>query len=214
MTETLTVHEALCDIKVADSKVNRAINELTAVLSKKASADKVNGIPVADFCENAKAQYQKVTDLIKRTEALKSAINESNAKTMIKVGDKEVSVATAIYLMSNGLNSKVTLLQALSQQFVKETRNINIHNGDDLDRRTQQHIDSLFGSGSKDGKGVSEEVTKAMEDFRKSQSYELVDPLGVQEVINSLTDEIDTFRSKVDAAIQMSNATTTITIEY
>lgn len=214
MTETLTVHEALCDIKVADSKVNKAISELTAVVSKKASADKINGIPVAEFCDNTKSQYQKVVDLIKRTEALKSAINESNAKTFIKVGDKEMSVATAIYLMSNGIDSKTFLLNRLTDQFVKVTRDINLRNGDDLDRRTQQHIESLFGSSSKDGKNISEEATKAMEDFRKSQSFEIVDPLGIQEIINSLSDEIDTFRSKVDSAIQMSNATTTITIEY
>lgn len=213
-TETLTVHEALCDIKVADSKIAKAIQELYVCASNKASADKLNGAPIKDFTDRAEAQYQKVNDLINRTEALKAAINESNSKTTIKINDKEVTVAVAIYMMKNGLEAKTRLLKTLQAQYVQAVKEVNIHNGAELDARTDKYIESTFGQGAKD-KGVNaKEIEEAMESFRKTQSYVLIDPLKVQEKIDALSEEIDNFRSHVDSAIQMSNATTQITIEY
>lgn len=216
MTETLTVHEALCDIKVADSKIQNAISELDVVKVKKASADKIDGAPIKDFTDRASAQFQKVTDLINRTEALKAAVNDSNAKTVISVDGKEMTIAVAIYLMKGGVSAKEQLLRVLQTQLVKAQKTINIKNGDELDQRTDAHIAATFGQSSKDGgkSNNAKEIEEAIESFRKNQSYELVDPLKVQEKIDALSDEIDKFKSKVDSAIQMSNATTQITIEY
>lgn len=217
MKETLTVHEALCDIKVADSKINAAIEGLNACASNKASAENVLGVPVKDFVERAESQYQKIMDLINRTEALKAAVNESNSKTMITVdgNGKAISIATAIYLMNNGMKSKKRLLENLKRQYLVATREITIKNGEELDIRTDKHIESLYGANAKDSKSVNhKDIEDAMEAFRKAQSYVLIDPLKVQDKIDKLSDELDKFQSHIDSAIQMSNATTNITIEY
>lgn len=215
MTETLTVHEALCDIKVADSKINVAIEGLNACAANKASSENVLGVPVKDFVERAESQYQKIVDLINRTEALKAAVNESNSKTMITVDGKEMSIAVAIYLMNNGMKSKKRLLENLKRQYIAATREITIKNGDELDTRTDKHIESLYGANAKDSNSVNhKDIEDAMEAFRKAQSYVLIDPLKVQDKIDKLSDELDKFQSHIDSAIQMSNATTNITIEY
>lgn len=213
MREELTVHEALCDIKVANAKISAAARDLLVVKANKASAENVNGVPIKDFSERAKSQYQKVMDLIRRTEALKAAVNESNAKTTIKVDGKEYTISSAIYMMKSGVQTKKELLFLLRKQLVSATKEVNDMNGELLDARTDKYIESTFGT-SKDSKVNAKEVEEAIASFRKSQSYVIIDPLSIQDEIDKLTDEIDTFESHVDSAIQMSNATTMIEIEY
>jgi hypothetical protein len=142
-------------------------------------------------------------------------VNESNSKTIITVDGKEMSIAVAIYLMNNGMKSKKRLLENLKRQYITATREITIKNGEELDIRTDKHIESLYGANAKDSKSVNhKDIEDAMEAFRKAQSYVLIDPLKVQDKIDKLSDELDKFQSHIDSAIQMSNATTNITIEY
>ena len=41
-----------------------------------------------------------------------------------------------------------------------------------------------------------------------------IDPINTEKVITELFDKIDVFRSKVDSALSVSNATTIIEISY
>ena len=71
--ERLTVHEALCFIKVADKRISDAIDNCAFCASNKESSPKVNGVPVKEFEDDVKAKYQSIQDLIKRTEKIKAA---------------------------------------------------------------------------------------------------------------------------------------------
>ena len=59
---------------------------------------------------------------------------------------------------------------------------------------------------------------KDFEDTRMSyidtNCYDLVDPLKLTQEIEKLEEEIAAFKTKVDSALSISNATTTITITY
>ena len=58
----------------------------------------------------------------------------------------------------------------------------------------------------------------AMQSLRKTyienNTYDLIDPLGVANVIKSLEDEINKFNTEIDAALSCSNALTVIEFEY
>ena len=210
MKETMTVHQALCDIKVSDSKIADAIGDLCVVTANRQNATKVNGIDPKEFTENAKSGYQKVISLINRNNALKRAINDYNAKTIIQVGDKSYSVAEAIYMMNNGLNAKRSLINCLTATLKKSERTINEENGDKLTMAAERNATIQFGS----DKHKSEEMLEFIENYKEKNQYILVDPLKIRDKIEELQAEVDDFASKVDAAIQVSNATTEITIEY
>lgn len=209
--ETMTVHEALCEVKVSDSKIKSVLMKARFCAPNKASNTKLDGSSISEFSEQAKADFQRITDYIRRTEAIKAALNKSNAETIIKVGATQMSVAEAIYMMAHGVDAKEKLLSALRSQYESSLKTIRTENGEKLDTRLDKFIEANYGS--KD-KADPELIKTQTEIFLKQNQYELIDPLKIQEKIQELDDEISDFKSNVDSALQISNATTQITIEW
>ena len=57
-------------------------------------------------------------------------------------------------------------------------------------------------------------MEKFIASYKENNQYILIDPINIVPTISSLQSEIDAFEAKVDSAIQIANATNTITIEY
>ena len=209
-TVRMTVHEALCEIKVADKRIIDAITATPICTHNKASNSKINGVDVKEYCDQAKSGYQKITDLIRRTEAIKSALSLSNAQTRIVVDGKEMSVAEGLYLMQYGMNSKRMLLNRMETQYLDAQKNLQIKERE-LQDRLDKFIASTFGNKEK---ASPEDIKNASEVFIKQNTYELVDPLDVKKKIEDLRTEIDNFTAHIDSALQISNATTYIEFSY
>jgi len=210
MKNKLTIHEALCEIKVADKRIGDAIDNCAFCASNKESSPKVNGIPVKEFEDDVKAKYQSIQDLIKRTEKIKAALSLSNAATKVTVCGKEMTVAEAIYMMQYGILTKMNLLRSMESKLGAAQLVIASENGRKLDERLDKYIQSVYGSKEKI---TPEELDKASKDFKARNEYKLVDPLKITDKIEALKKEIDEFQAAVDSAIQISNATTYIEIE-
>ena len=208
--EKMTVHEALCFIKVADKRIGDAIDNCAFCASNKESSPKVNGVPVKEFEDDVKAKYQSIQDLIKRTEKIKAALSLSNAATKVTVCGKEMTVAEAIYMMQYGIMTKMNLLRSMESKLRAAQLVITSENGHKLDERLDKYIQSVYGSKEKI---TPEELDKASKDFKARNEYKLVDPLKIADKIEALKKEIDEFQAAVDSAIQISNATTYIEIE-
>ena len=104
-TEKMTIHKALCELKTLDARITKCIGETEYVFANKHSNDKVNGMTVAAYCDEIKSGYQRVTDLIKRRDAIKRAVVLSNAVTKVTVGGKEYTVAEAIEMKNHGIQT-------------------------------------------------------------------------------------------------------------
>lgn len=211
VTEKMTVHQALCELKVSDKRITDAIAASKFVVEKKNSSTQVDGIPVKDFNDNAQASWQKINDLINRVNAIKKALSKSNAETTVTVAGKEMSVAEAIYLQQYGLSFKSTFLNVLKVQYNNAVNKVNNENGDKLEQRLDRYIAENYGGKDKTNSEVIEEASKK---FREQNTFVLVDPLKILDKIAVLEEDIAKFQADVDAALQMSNATTFITIEY
>lgn len=211
MREEMTVHQALCELKVLRKRITKAIADTEPIATKEAASQKVNGLPIEDFKSNAKAAHASAVDLIRRESAIKAALNQYNASKRITVCGHEYSVAQAIWLMQYGLEDKRTLLERYTTLLTKAKSKIEKANGDDLTRRAESFTVSMFGA--KD-KANPADFNATLEDYKAKHTLELVDPLGIARVIADLEKEISDFESSVDAAIQVANATTTIEIEY
>ena len=215
-TEKMTIHKALAELKTMDDRIAKAIRDTTYVLAVKHSAEKINGVKVTDFKENMKSGYQKVTDLIARRDAMKRAVVLSNATTKVTVGDKEYTVAEAIEMKNHGMEFRSALLYQMNSAYVTAQNELNRNGGEALEKKAEQYILAVINAQPKDSKmSVDSEAMKVMrQQYIENNTYDLVDPMGIAKVIESLDAEINEFNTEVDAALSVSNALTVIEFEY
>lgn len=211
-TETMNVHQALAELKTLDKRIDTATKEKVWVLANKHSNTKIGGVPVKD-CEDAvKAQKQKVMDLIRRRDAIKRAVTNSNAVTKIQVAGVEYTVAEAIDRKNNGIEHLNNLIRRLGLDYQRAKMDADRANGPELESRANEHVKIMVGNS--DMKGNMGEAQRIRDEFIKAQTVELVDPVGVLKWIEELNEEVTSFLTNVDAALSVSNALTTIIVEY
>jgi hypothetical protein len=103
MKEKMTLHKALAELKLLDSRITSTIRTGTYCVANKASNQKIKGVKLDEFKESMKADYASATDLINRRIAIKKAVVLSNATTKVKINDVEYTVAEAIELKNHGM---------------------------------------------------------------------------------------------------------------
>lgn len=209
--EKMTIHKALCELKILDSRINNAISLARFCLANKHSNEKVNGVTVEEYQETMKASYNKASDLIRRREAIKRAVVLSNAKTIVKIGGKEYTVAEAIEMNNHGIDLKLQLKNAMKKQYDSAMTAI-ISKNSVVDDKATEYVVGLFGQ--KESKTANEEYEKARKSYIEANTMELIDPVNILEKIEALEVEIADFTTEVDSALSVSNALTEITVEY
>lgn len=210
--ETMTVHQALCELKTLDDRIEKAIQGTTFVFANKHSNTKVGGQSIAERCKDIEAALQSAKDLIARRNAIKRGVIVSNAETKVTVAGTEYTVAEAIDMKNYGVPIQQVLLQKLSSDLQVARRSADSANGDKLEERATEYIKSLYGNA--DMKGASEDMKKMRDEFIAAQTVELVDPIHVAEEMERLQKETSAFMVEIDSALSVSNALTAITIEY
>lgn len=211
-TETMTIHKALCELKTIDARISKEINSGPFVVANKHSNTKISGVDVSEFCEQIKSRMQSVNDMIKRRNAIKCAVVQSNAVTTVSVAGKEYTVAVAIDMKNNGMQYLKYWLQKMTTDYNKAQREANAANGDILEQRADDYIKTMYGN--TDMKNASEEAKKSRAEFIAAQTYELVDPVKIVASMEEIENHINQFMVEIDSALSVSNAVTTITIEY
>lgn len=85
----MTIHRALAELKLIDSKIEKAISiiEPTGVMQTNKLVN--NFYKKEDFEKEAKAKYQSVIDLIERKNKIKSAIVIANGITEVEILGKK-----------------------------------------------------------------------------------------------------------------------------
>ena len=207
----ISITEALNELKLYDSKINKAIANAKLSSAAKKSSDKVGVVTKEDFEERAKASYQSVTDLIANRNALKSAIVKSNAVTEVVINGKTMTVAEAIE-RKNSIDYDVMLLNEMKKQYVTATDTVNKENKK-VDNKVDELLSTLIGKDS--DKKISKEDQEAIEKpYREKNEYEFIDPISIYDKMLELEADIDGFNSEVDTKLVLSNATTFIEIDF
>lgn len=207
----ISITEALNELKLYDSKITKAITNATFCGAAKKSADKVGVVNKENFNERAKASYQSCTDLIANRNALKSAIVKSNAVTEVEIDNTIMTVAEAIE-RKNSIGYDETLLNEMKRQYANVTATVDKEN-----KKVDSKVDDLLTTlvGKESDKKLSKEDQEAVEKpYREKNEFEFVDPLGLYEKIQTLEADIDGFKSNVDTALVLSNATTFIEVNF
>lgn len=207
----ISITEALNELKLYDSKINKAISAGRFTGASKKSSDKVGAIKKEDFEEKAKASYQSVTDLIKNRNTLKSAIVKSNAVTEVTINGKTMTVAEAIE-RKNSIDYEVCLLNEMKRQYVTATDTVNKENKK-VDNKVDELIQTLVGKDS--DKKVDKDAIEAIESpYRLKNEWELIDPIKIFDEMLKLEEEIDGFKTNCDTALVISNAITSVEVDF
>jgi len=212
MKETMTIHKALSELKILDSRINDKIEDVELVVANKHSNQKIHGVSIEDFCKDAKEAFQSVKTIINRRNAIKRAVTRSNAVTMVEIGNASYTVAEAIDMKSKGVEYLDKLASKLENQYATASRRADMENGDRLDNRADEYVKTMYGG--TDLKNAGEDIRKVRETFIASQTVEVIDPINAAEEARKIRDEIDAFLSDVDSALSVSNALTTVEVEY
>lgn len=211
-TEKMTVHRALAELKVIGSRIEKKIVEARFCEASKHSNKKINGVPIADFKDNVRDGYKSIVALINRRNAIKRAVVLSNAKTEVEINGKKYTVAEAIEMKNSGIEYKKSLLNSMRYAYSNANSVLDKQNGDVLEERARKYVEGLYGG--KDAAVKSEEAENAYKMYIENNTYDLIDPIGVDGEIEKLEDQIDKFMADVDSVLSVSNSLTEIEFSY
>lgn len=214
--ETMNVHKALSELKTIDDRIESAIHATSFCVAHKCSNEKINGVAIADYIGNVKSNYQKINDLIARRRAIKNAVTLSNAKTMVEILGDKYTVAEAIEMKNNGIDNYSMLLNVMTDNYKRSSSTINSYSGEDIEKKAEEYVTNMINAMARDSKTPMGAATiqSIRDEYIKNNTYELIDPVNIVNEITSLNEYISTFKSEIDAALSVSNATTLIDIEY
>lgn len=212
-TEKMTIHEALSELKVIGSRIDKEIDSATFVSANRHSNTKIDGKTIKDYKAEISAKYQKITDLIKRRSAIKRAVTKSNAVTQISINDVTMTVAEAIEYKNSGIKYLEYLLREMVSQYNNVIFMLKTENGRALEDKAIDYIVRLYGGKEKDSVDNSV-VEVAKKNYIEGNTLDMIDPIVIEKEIAKLNEQLDMFKSKVDSVLSVSNATTIIEISY
>lgn len=191
-----SITRCLTELKNLDKRILKATKS-------KFITYKIGPKPVEDI--TAKANLQKVLDLIDLRSRIKAEVMKSNAITSINIAGNEMTVAEAIETKNSILYQKEILIN-LRDQLQDVRYRIDQENED-----SQRRLDRLLEASV--GKDSSEKEIKAIVDgFEKRNFATLDNQIDIENKISDLTEEIDNFESEVDLCLSESNSTTFVEV--
>ena len=209
-TETMTVHKALCELKLLNKRITKEINDCKFCVANKANNKKIGGKTINEYEESVKEEYQSIADLMKRYAAINAAVAQSNAET--KIMDGKYTVAEAMAIKNKLIPLKNNLVSQMALVFTSE--DYKVTSGNEALEREADRIVTNSSAGKTDVKNLGEEMMSLREQYIEKQKLELIDPLGIQDEMKRMRDEIDDFLSDIDSELSISNATTKIVVNY
>ena len=207
----ITITEALCDLKLYDSKIQKAIINCQLVNTGKKSSDMLGHVKKDTFKDKARADYQSIKDLISNRDALKRAVVLSNATTNVTVNGEEMTVAAAIEKKSS-IQYLKDLLIAMEDQYSDATRLMQ-RNNDKMEAQIDKMLESFVGKDS-DKKVDKNDLDNIASTYRLANEFELVDPLNIADKITELESYISGFEGAVDTSLSISNSITYIEVDF
>lgn len=212
-TEKMTVTRALAELKLLDQRINKSIAGSGFLIdytqNKTENGTKVlkSQMNVTEYEKRVKGNYQSIIDLIDRRNKIKSAILKSNAVTLVKIGEKEYTVVEAID-QKNAIDYKKTLLSTMKNNLISVLRDIEVTKTK-VESQVETMLTQNLGSNKKANESDYDIIAKPL---IEASELKLVDPLKLQDKIDSLDKEIDKFLTEVDFVLSESNARTEIEI--
>jgi len=203
----MSITRGLAELKLLDKRIQKGINETTFMTTAIGHKPVPGFTSTKEYEQNTEKNYSSVVDLIKRRQTIKSLIVESNAKTMVTISGKKMTVAEAIERKTSIQYEKL-LLEKMRRDYNHAVNEVESKN-EEVQLRLDRLLEANFG---KDSKVKDTEMEAISKPFKEQNEAKLVDPLKLKEKIDTLSKEIDEFESEVDFILSESNTITKITL--
>jgi hypothetical protein len=203
---SITITEALNELKVLANRIAKETNSGTFIISHKINNAPVGFSTVKAFEEKAEAMSKSITDLIERRNKIKAAIVKSNALTEISVSGTTYTVAEAIE-RKNSIDFERGLLNVLTRQYQNTMQFVEKQN-----QVLQGKLDSLIETTLGKEKSNPDAMAQITENFWHINKVEVSNPLNLLDKIETFQNDIESFLSKVDVALTISNSTVSIEV--
>ena len=204
----ITIHRALAELKLIDSKIDKALLSFNPTGLHRENGKINETETVREFEDNAIAKYQSIQDNIKRKQDIKSAIVKANAVTMVKIGDKEMTISDAItFKQIVGVKRKLAdrLLSQYTQTLAKVEQSNSV-----IDANALKLAEAAL---QKDNINMNDsDVVAITEPYLKKNTYHFNDVLKAKSKQEIIIEEVELFETEVDAVLSEINATTLIEI--
>lgn len=212
-TNTMTICRGLAELKRYDDRITREMtgNVFISVTVGKGALQKplIGSGSVDQQTKNIQSAFDSIESLINHRQKIKAAIVVSNAKTLVTLGGKEMTVAEAIELKKS-VQYKQQFLQVLISQFNQCNIQVRSHN-DKLETAIDNMVTQVMGASDK-GKVDPASYEAVAVPQRNAKEAALLDPKNIAEKIKALTEEISLVETELDFVLSTSNATTLIEV--
>lgn len=209
---TMSVTRALAELKRLEDRIGNAIREgqfVGVVVGKGTFARAAGSQPNVDAVSSKiQASFDKVESLISLRQRIKSAIILSNAKTLVTIGGKQMTVAEAIEYKSF-IATKVQFLNQLRTSFGVASNAVAKLNSE-LDAIINRNLETVYGN--EKGKADVAMVEAISKPQREQKEASLLDPQDIARKIDKLSEEISVVQSEIDFVLSESNARTDIEV--
>ena len=220
MGEKMLITQALTEKETLQDEICRLIQEskfgFADTICEREEKTQQRKLNETEFSRNAQEVFEKIQERIRRYYQIEEAIIVSNAKVKIHTQAGDFTVAGAVSLR-NRLRGKsayqnslfeVDMERKMDQEYtrsVQQGKNLNLQ----LEERADAIRLSILG---KDSKGKGDNSLDSVNDFRKENTMELVDPLDIKTLIDENEAKRNALLSELDTRLKVSNATTFIGI--
>ena len=204
-----TVNRALVQLKRLDEKINKGISNIEnfVIANKKKEDSVINGTySKSDYINKIKSEWQSLNDLMELRREIKSAIVLSNATTKVTIAGKEYTVADAIERKNSILNYDSNIIKKMNEVYDSTLAITELKN-----KMVEKNACNLFGQQINNKKDEVNRV-KMINTYVDLNKWELVDPINLKELKETLNKEVQDFLSEIDSVLTESNAITIIDI--
>lgn len=205
MSTCMSIHRALAEIKLYDKRIYDLINE-RFVRAEKVRYTKIDGVDRDQLEQIMKSNLQKLMAIMANRQKLKSAIAESNQRTMVTIGGIEMTVTDAIE-QKNYLAVRQTVLSNLRSQFNRANAEVLSY-----ENNFQSGLEKYINASIRET--ANEELIASLtKSYKEINEVELINPCELHKVIDKMSKEISDFENEVDYVLSESNAVTIIEVD-
>lgn len=204
---TMTITEALVELKLLDSKINNGINRLNGPLVTEGPARWASGQSDETYKKEAQAALQSTQALIKRRADIRGAIAESNAKVTVTIASQTMTVAEAIQRKADIKfeTNLLTKLNALRNSKDQAVKTISVRAEDQYNNFISQRAGSAI--------DITGDIQTFAESLRAKAQPVIVDPYdNIDVFIVGMNDKLQAFTANVDVQLTISNSVNYISL--
>ena len=219
MSEKMLVTQALDERDLLIKKIRNKIDSARFVDYQKRNENRVavQKISKEEFTLQVESAYQQIQDLITRFQKIDEAIVASNANTKITTSYGTFTVAGAISLRNRlrgtGVYKEEADFEGRLLKRMESTYQFSVKLLENENKKIEETAENMrLSILGKDTKNKDEKPLEVVDAYVRENTYELLNPLNVQEKVKELCEKRETLISELDTQIKVSNATTIIEI--